>query len=342
MVRMIPPGPSRQPTRLSARQATLLASMACSARSERCQPPVGLWAPTPGRSNSAAPDDLKSRGKGRAAHRPFLQIRLGTAWINAAGELRFARCASGLVPDNHSWTHEKFIEKLLGGRMAAIPTSRSFSSCLGMSRLSSVRKTWQPFASAKTKPGRRQPTLPRYYVSKTATSYRLTVGCSLACISSATAARSWFARSSLARNACSSSQSVIAIASLVSRSTNKIPPLPPCSWVKGTTFSRKTAIPAALVPINVGQRKRSPGFGRGNGLVPRVAAHFGYARAQESGGPPSWSARRAAAESLVLRHLIAGDVVLRHHVRPVHVRVDGLSVGESGRIETGRTARLLR
>jgi hypothetical protein len=64
------------------------------------------------------------------------------------------------------------------------------------------------------------------------------------------------------------------------------------------------------------------------------------ARAQES-GPPSWSTRRAAAESLVLRHLIAGDVVLRHHVRPVHVRVDGLSVGESGRIETGRTARLL-
>src|SRR5439155_22306890 len=34
------------------------------------------------------------------------------------------------------------------------------------------------------------------------------------------------------------------------------------------------------------------------------------ARAQGCGGPSSWSARRAAAESLVLRHLIAGDVVL--------------------------------
>src|SRR5947208_12938369 len=82
MVRMIPPGPSRQPTRLSARRATLLASMACSARSERCQPPVDLWAPTPDRSNSAAPDDLKSQESAGPHTGPFLQIRLGEAALH--------------------------------------------------------------------------------------------------------------------------------------------------------------------------------------------------------------------------------------------------------------------
>src|SRR5438034_8819779 len=96
MVRMIPPGPSRQPTRLSARRATLLASMACSARSERCQPPVGLWAPTPDRSNSAAPDDLKSQERAGPHPGPFLQIRLGTAWITCV-----QLWLSGTSPDAH-------------------------------------------------------------------------------------------------------------------------------------------------------------------------------------------------------------------------------------------------
>ncbi|TML05254.1 MAG: hypothetical protein E6G36_03260 [Actinobacteria bacterium] len=55
---------------------TGVASMACSARSERCQPPVDLWAPTPDRSNSAAPDDLKSQESAGPHTGPFLQIRL--------------------------------------------------------------------------------------------------------------------------------------------------------------------------------------------------------------------------------------------------------------------------
>ena len=76
-------------------------------------------------------------------------------------------------------------------------------------------------------------------------SYRATLGCPAAPNSSDAARRSSFARSSLARIAASSGQSVIARASPDSRSMSNTPPLPPASLIAGSVLSRKLAIPCS-------------------------------------------------------------------------------------------------
>src|SRR5262245_14594696 len=76
---MIPQGPSRARTRLSARQASSPGSTACSARSGRSKPPVALLAPTPDRSN-----EVRQAGVHMIA-RGLLLLSLVVALILACG-----------------------------------------------------------------------------------------------------------------------------------------------------------------------------------------------------------------------------------------------------------------